>query len=179
MVAYSAQLKEFFISSTPWTTTASGRMLDSLHPGTAADLQELSMENFKIVILIMAVLLSLSAVIDKLKLPYPVLLVLVGLIIGFIPILPDLTLDPEIMFLVFLPPLLYDAASRTSWHDFKANIRPISALGISLVFFTATAVAVTAHYFIPNFGWPLAFLLVQSSRLLTRQLRLELSKDLA
>ena len=117
------------------------------------------MENFKIVILIMAVLLSLSAVIDKLKLPYPVLLVLVGLIIGFIPILPDLTLDPEIMFLVFLPPLLYDAASRTSWHDFKANIRPISALGISLVFFTATAVAVTAHYFIPHFGWPLAFLL--------------------
>src|SRR4029079_294243 len=117
------------------------------------------MENFKIVILIMAVLRSLSAVIDKLKLPYPVLLVLVGLIIGFIPILPDLTLDPEIMFLVFLPPLLYDAASRTSWHDFKANIRPISALGISLVFFTATAVAVTAHYFIPHFGWPLAFLL--------------------
>jgi len=117
------------------------------------------MENFKIVIFIMAVLLSLSAVIVKLKLPYPVLLVLVGLIIGFIPILPDLKLDPEIVFLVFLPPLLYDAASRTAWHDFKANLRPISALGISLVFFTTTAVAITAHYFIPHFGWPLAFLL--------------------
>jgi CPA1 family monovalent cation:H+ antiporter len=107
----------------------------------------------------MAVLISLSAIIDKLKLPYPVLLVLVGLIIGFIPILPDLSLDPDIVFLVFLPPLLYDAASRTSWHDFKANIRPISALGISLVFFTTTAVAITAHYFIPDFGWPVAFLL--------------------
>jgi monovalent cation/hydrogen antiporter len=117
------------------------------------------MENFKIVIFIMAVLLSLSAVIDKLKLPYPVLLVLVGLIIGFIPILPDLKLDPEIVFLAFLPPLLYDAASRTAWHDFKANLRPISALGISLVFFTTTAVAITAHFFIPHFGWPLAFLL--------------------
>jgi CPA1 family monovalent cation:H+ antiporter len=117
------------------------------------------MENFKIIILLLAVLISLSAVIDKLKLPYPVLLVLVGLIIGFIPVLPEIALDPDVVFLIFLPPLLYDAASRTSWLDFKTNIRPISALGISLVFFTMTAVAITAHYFIPHFGWPLAFLL--------------------
>jgi Na+/H+ antiporter len=117
------------------------------------------MENFKIIIFILAVLISLSAVIDKLKLPNPVFLVLVGLIIGFIPVLPDLVMDPEVVFLVFLPPLLYDAAFRTSWHDFKTNIRPISALGISLVFFTTIAVAVTAHYFIPMFSWPLAFLL--------------------
>ncbi len=117
------------------------------------------MENFKVIIFILAVLVSLSALIDKLKLPYPVLLVLVGLIIGFVPVLPDMALDPDVVFLLFLPPLLYDAASRTSWHDFKTNIRPISALGISLVFFTMTAVAVTAHFFIPKFGWPLAFLL--------------------
>jgi monovalent cation/hydrogen antiporter len=117
------------------------------------------MDNFKIIIFILAVLISLSAVIDKLKLPYPVLLVLVGLIIGFVPVLPDLALDPEVVFLVFLPPLLYDAASRTSWLDFKTNIRPISALGISLVFFTTTAVAITAFFFIPGFSWPLAFLL--------------------
>jgi Na+/H+ antiporter len=107
----------------------------------------------------LAVLISLSALIEKLKLPYPVLLVLVGLVIGFAPVLPDLAIDPEVVFLALLPPLLYDAASRTSWHDFKTNIRPISALGISLVFFTITAVAVSAHYFIPNFSWPLAFLL--------------------
>lgn len=117
------------------------------------------MENFKIIIFILAVLISLSAVIDKLKLPNPVFLVLVGLIIGFIPVFPHLVMDPEVVFLVFLPPLLYDAAFRTSWHDFKTNIRPISALGISLVFFTIIAVAVTAHYFIPMFSWPLAFLL--------------------
>ena len=128
-------------------------------PGIALHFDELRMENFKIIIFILAVLISLSAVIDKLKLPYPVLLVLVGLTIGFIPALPDLGLDPDVVFLVFLPPLLYDAASRTSWLDFKTNIRPISALGISLVFFTTTTVAITAHYFIPNFGWPLAFLL--------------------
>ena len=117
------------------------------------------MENFKVIIFILAVLISLSALIDKLKLPYPVLLVFVGLIIGFVPVLPDLALDPDVVFLVFLPPLLYDAASRTSWLDFKANIRSISTLGISLVFFTTIIVAITAYYFIPVFGWPLAFLL--------------------
>ena len=79
--------------------------------------------------------------------------------IGFIPSLPDLALDPDIIFLIFLPPLLYDAASQTSWHNFKADIRPISALAITLVLFTTIAVAVTAHYLVPNFGWPLAFLL--------------------
>ena len=117
------------------------------------------MENFRVIIFILVVLVGLSALIDKLKLPYPVLLVLVGLIIGFVPALPDLALDPDVVFLLFLPPLLYDAASRTSWHDFKSNIRPISALAISLVFFTMLAVAMTAHFFIPKFGWALAFLL--------------------
>ncbi len=117
------------------------------------------MEKFRIVIFILAVLISLSALIEKIKLPNPIFLVLAGLAIGFIPALPDLALDPDVVFLVFLPPLLYDAAFRTSWHDFKADIRPISALGISLVFFTTIAVAITAHYFIPGFSWPLAFLL--------------------
>jgi len=62
----------------------------------------------------LAVIISSSAVIDKLKLPYPVPLVLVGLIIGFVPALPDLALDPDVIFLIFLPPLFYNAASRTS-----------------------------------------------------------------
>ncbi|HLG38325.1 MAG TPA: cation:proton antiporter, partial [Chitinophagaceae bacterium] len=117
------------------------------------------MEKFRIVIFILAVLISLSALIEKIKLPNPIFLVLAGFAIGFIPALPDLALDPDIIFLVFLPPLLYDAAYRTSWHSFKADIRPISALGVSLVFFTTLTVAITAHYFIPAFSWPLAFLL--------------------
>lgn len=116
------------------------------------------MDNFKLIILIMAVLISLSAFIDKLKIPYPVLLVLTGLVIGFIP-LPALTPNPDIIFLVFLPPLLYDAALRTSWHEFRNNIGPISALGISLVLCTTAVVAVTAYYCLPQFSWPLAFLL--------------------
>lgn len=117
------------------------------------------MENFNIIIFILAVLISLSALIEKTKLPNPIFLLLAGFAIGFIPALPDLAMDPDVIFLLFLPPLLYDAAFRTSWHDFKADIRPISAMGISLVFFTMLAVAITAHYFIPAFSWPLAFLL--------------------
>lgn len=107
----------------------------------------------------MAILIGLSAIADKIKLPYPILLVGVGLVIGFAPALPDLALDPEIVFLIFLPPLLYDAAFKTSWHEFKTSIRPISTLAITLVFFTTVTVAIAAHYCIPGFSWPLAFVL--------------------
>jgi monovalent cation/hydrogen antiporter len=117
------------------------------------------MENFSVIIFTLAILISLSAVADKLRLSYPILLILAGILIGFIPHLPRLVLDPDIIFLVFLPPLLYETASQTSWHDFKLNIRPISALGISLVLFTVIAVAITAHLFIPKLSWALAFLL--------------------
>jgi Na+/H+ antiporter len=117
------------------------------------------MENLEIVIFIMAILISLSAIANKRKLPYPILLVAAGLIIGFIPNLPNLELDPNVVFVLILPPLLYDAASKTSWHEFRSSIRPISALAITLVFFTTVAVAITAHYLIPGFTWPLAFVL--------------------
>ena len=117
------------------------------------------MDNFSIVILLMTVLVILSAFADKIKLPYPVLMIFAGLAIGFIPFLPDLQLDPEIVFLIFLPPLLYDAAFRTSWYDFKKEIRTISTLAVTLVFFTTVTVAAAAHYFIPGFDWPISFVL--------------------
>ena len=118
-----------------------------------------SMENFKVVIFIMAILISLTAIVNKRKFPFPVILVFAGLIIGFVPQLPNLQLDPEVVFVIILPPLLYDAASKTSWLEFKISIRPISALAITLIFFTTLTVAVTAHYLIPGFTWPLAFVL--------------------
>ena len=117
------------------------------------------MDNFEVVIFLLTILIALSAFADRIRLPYPILLVMVGLVIGFMPFLPNLDLDPDIVFLVFLPPLLYDAASKTSWHDFKREIRTISTLAISLVFFTTTLVAVTTHYLVPGFGWPLSFVL--------------------
>ncbi len=117
------------------------------------------MGDFKMIILIMVLLVSFTALANKKKLPYPVLLVLAGLVIGFIPNLPELVVDPEIIFVIILPPLLYDAASKTSWHEFKTSIRPIASLSITLVFFTTVSVAITAYYFIPGFSWPLAFVL--------------------
>lgn len=117
------------------------------------------MENFTFIIFIFAVLIILSAFVEKIRLPNPVFFVAAGLVIGFIPALPNLALDPDVVFIIFLPPLLYDAAFKTSWHDLKSNAWPIVALAVSLVFFTILIVAVTAHYLIPGFGWPLSFLL--------------------
>ena len=89
----------------------------------------------------------------KLTIPYPILFVVGGLLIGLIPGLPKVRLDPDLVFLFFLPPLLFPAALFTSWRDFRANLRPISLLAIGLVLFTTFAVAGLAHYFM---GLPLA-----------------------
>ncbi|QMW03446.1 Na+/H+ antiporter [Spirosoma foliorum] len=117
------------------------------------------MANFETIIFILAILIGLSAITDKIKLPYPILLIGTGLVIGFVPFLPNLALDPNVALVIFLPPLLYDAASKTAWQEFTRSIRPITTLAVTLVFFTTTAVAVAAHYVIPGFSWPLAFVL--------------------
>ncbi len=117
------------------------------------------MQNIEIVIFILFIISILSVVAEKIKIPNPILLVLVGLFIGFIPNLPVVELDPEVVFIIFLPPLLYSGAWTTSWHEFKAAKRPISLLAIGCVLFTTTGVAIATHYLIPGFSWPLAFLL--------------------
>jgi Na+/H+ antiporter len=117
------------------------------------------MHNVSVVILLLAVVTALAQLTDKVRIPYPILLVLAGIGIGFTPWLPDISLDPEIVFLLFLPPVLYAAAWSTSWYEFKSAGRPISLLAIGCVLFTTTAVAAVAHYFIPGFGWPESFVL--------------------
>lgn len=96
---------------------------------------------------------------QKLKISYPILLVLAGLAIGFVPGMPNVELDPEIVFLIFLPPLLYAAAWNTSWKDFWESRRPISLLSIGLVIFTSVAIAFLSHAIIPNFPLAYGFLL--------------------
>jgi len=117
------------------------------------------MENIATIIILLTVVTALAEVTDRVRIPYPILLVLTGIAIGVIPELPHIRLDPEIVFLVFLPPVLYAAAWNTSWADFKAARRPITLLAIGCVIFTTCAVAWIAHMFIPNFGWPEAFVL--------------------
>jgi len=103
---------------------------------------------------IFAAVAALALLSRKIPIPYPIVLVLGGLAAALIPGLPRVPLNPELVFLFFLPPLLYPAAIFTSWRDFHANLRPISLLAVGLVLFTTTAVAYLAHYFIP--GLPLA-----------------------
>jgi CPA1 family monovalent cation:H+ antiporter len=89
----------------------------------------------------------LALVARRLHIPYPILFVIGGLLLGLIPGLPAVRLNPELVFLFFLPPLLFPAALVTSWRDFRANLRPISLLAVGLVLFTTVAVAYLAHYF--------------------------------
>src|SRR5262245_43597240 len=88
----------------------------------------------------------------RLTVPYPIPFVIGGLLLGLIPGLPEIRLDPDLIFLFVLPPLLFPAALFTSWRDFRANRRPIALLAIGLVLFTTAAVAWLAHYFM---GLPL------------------------
>lgn len=92
---------------------------------------------------------ALALLARKISVPYPILLVIGGLGLALIPNLPRIRLEPDLVFLIFLPPLLYPAALMTSWRDFRANLRPIMLLAIGLVLFTTCSVGYLAHYFIP------------------------------
>jgi len=107
----------------------------------------------------MAVMIGASGMAGKVKLPVPVFLLIVGMIIGFIPAVPDIRIDPEIIMLLFLPPLLYDAAFNISFKEFRTNLNTISTLATGLVFLTTVGIAVVVHYMIPGMSWPLSFVL--------------------
>jgi CPA1 family monovalent cation:H+ antiporter len=96
---------------------------------------------------------------SRLGISYPILLVLGGLALSQIPGAPHVSLDPELVFLVFLPPLLYEAAWFTPWKEFWRLRGPIALQAFGLVLFTATAVALFAHAIIPDFSLALGFML--------------------
>ena len=117
------------------------------------------MHDVEIILGLFLAIVALAWAAARLRISYPILLVLGGLAIGFIPRLPRVGLRPELVFLVFLPPVLYYAALLTSWRDFKANLRPISLLAIGLVLFTTVLTAAVAHWLVPGMGWGPAFVL--------------------
>ena len=117
------------------------------------------MENISVIIMLLFGVAFLSLVSKRYNFPIPIVLVLCGVIISIIPGLPVIALSPEVVFLLFLPPLLYHSAWYTSWSDFKHAIRPITLAAVGLVFFTTFAVAVVVHELIDDISWPLAFLL--------------------
>jgi Na+/H+ antiporter len=111
---------------------------------------------------ILGVLVAIAILFEiarRLRVPYPSLLVLGGLALGFVPGLVRIELPPELVLLVFLPPLLFGAAVETPIRDLKANIAPLLRLSVGLVLFTMVLVAAVAQALIPGLGWPAAFAL--------------------
>jgi CPA1 family monovalent cation:H+ antiporter len=95
----------------------------------------------------------------RLKVPYPILLVIAGLLVSFLPGMPRIGLDPNLVFLVFLPPLLYSAAWTLSWREFQRNFVSIAMLAVGLVLFTVLGLAMAAGSLLPGFDWKSAVLL--------------------
>ncbi|WP_312768279.1 Na+/H+ antiporter [Epilithonimonas sp.] len=106
-----------------------------------------------------AIIVLLNMWAAKLKIAYPVLLVVGGLLISFIPGLPVIKIDPDLIFFIFLPPLLFEAAWKISFKEMKKWWRIIGSFAFLVVFFTALSVALVANHFIPGFTIALGFLL--------------------
>ncbi|WP_312742229.1 cation:proton antiporter [Sphingobacterium multivorum] len=114
---------------------------------------------FPLFIAMIAIIVLIEMWAAKLRIAYPILLVLAGLFISFIPTLPVVTIDPDVIFLIFLPPLLCEASWSISFKEMKKWWRIIGSFAFLVVFFTALSVAVVANYYIPGFTLALGFLL--------------------
>jgi len=106
----------------------------------------------------LAVLAAVAVAAKRLNIAPSILLVVAGIGMALIPGLPKVTLAPEVVLLVILPPLIYSAGVAMSWREFRFNLRPIALLAFGCVLFTTCAVAAAAHYLL-NFDWAVGFLL--------------------
>ncbi len=118
------------------------------------------MEHIEAVIISLLVAVAfLSAIATRIGIPYPILLVVGGLGLGFVPGIPDVRLQPDLVLVVFLPPLLYSAAFFANLRELRADARTITLTSTVLVAITATAVAVAAHALVDDLPWAVAFAL--------------------
>ncbi|HEU4643266.1 MAG TPA: Na+/H+ antiporter [Gemmatimonadaceae bacterium] len=117
------------------------------------------MAGLELVLLLLAVAGALRVVAGRLAVPYPVLLVVGGLLLALVPGLPRITLEPDALFLIFVPPLLYWGARSLSFRDFRRALGPITRLAILMVLVSTAAVAVVARAVDPTFTWAAAIAL--------------------
>ena len=117
------------------------------------------MQGVELAVVLLTVAAGLRVLAGRLNLPHPVLLVLAGLALAAVPGLPHIGLEPETLFLLFVPPLLYLTAFTTSLRDFRAQLWPIARYGTVVVLLTIAAVAAVAHALVPEITWPAAFVL--------------------
>ena len=112
-----------------------------------------------VMIMLLLFVAVFAALARKLKIPYPIVLVVAGLLISILPGIPSIRLDPNIVFIAVLPPLLYSAAWLTSWRDFYDNLVSILLLAFGLVGFTVVGVALIADWLFPGFDWRMGMVL--------------------
>jgi Na+/H+ antiporter len=118
------------------------------------------MKTVEIVFLLLLLFVAaFGALACRLRTPYPIVLVIAGLLLGFVPGIPRITLDPDVVFFVVLPPLLYSAAWRVPWRELSYNLVSIFSLAFGLVTFTVLGVAEMAQRFLPGFDWRMGFAL--------------------
>ena len=110
-------------------------------------------------LLLMLFVVAFGVLARKLKIPYPIVLVIGGTLLGIIPGIPRIALNPDVVFYVILPPLLYAAAWETSWREFSYNLVSILLLAFGLVSFTVIGVAFGAQWIFPGFEWKIGLVL--------------------
>jgi monovalent cation/hydrogen antiporter len=114
----------------------------------------------EITILLLLLLVAVFAgAARRLRVPYPILLTIIGGILGTLPIFPNIALEPNLVFFVFLPPLLFAAGWQLSWREFQANFSRILRLAVGLVVFTIVVLIVGRRWLLPGFDWKSALLL--------------------
>jgi len=110
-------------------------------------------------VVLLLIVVAFGALARRLKMPYPIVLVIAGLLVSLVPGIPRPSLDPEVIFFVILPPLLYGAAWTTSWRQFRHHLVSIASLAFGLVGFTVLGVAIAAAWILPGFDWRTGFVL--------------------
>lgn len=116
-------------------------------------------ESMPLVLVLLAALAGVHLLAQRVSTPAPILLAIVGAAVALIPGLPRLRLDPDLILVLFLPPLLYADAFDTSWIDFRRWLRPILMLAVGLVLLTTLVVGLVAHAFMPSIPWAVCFVL--------------------
>jgi len=123
-------------------------------------MQETGIHSVELIVLVMLILVvAFASLAKRLQIPYPIILVIGGLVLSLFPRGPHVELNPEIVFLLILPPLLFSAAAMTPWRDFRYNLISIIGLAFGLVGFTVVGVAAASRWILPGFDWRMGLVL--------------------
>jgi Na+/H+ antiporter len=115
-------------------------------------------QTIQILVSLLIAIAAVAVIARRLRIPAPILLVLTGVLLALLPGLPTVRLEPDIVLLLVLPPVIYSAAVAMSWREFRFNLRPISQLAVGCVVFTTLVVAAASHWLL-NLSWPVGFVL--------------------